>query len=100
MQRLVRNSSTPFLHSQLDWIPFMEAGFGNIPFTPIAPRYIMYGAPMPELVFAGLSTCKTTKSLKSKGVKVSHVTSQNWTKQYAEIMTAYVEQITPRVREQ
>ena len=50
-----------------------------------------------NLYFNGESSRKTAQSLVLTGVKVSHVTIQNWIKKYVELMDKYLEKITPRV---
>ena len=53
-----------------------------------------------ELVFAGMSTCKTAKALHGMGVKVTHMTVMRWATQYAGIMERYADTIMPHVGEQ
>ena len=53
-----------------------------------------------DLLFSGLSSRKTARSLKMSGLKVSHITVQNWAAQYAKLMEKYFDGITPQVGEQ
>ena len=53
-----------------------------------------------DLLFSGLSSRKTARSLEMTGVKTSHVTVQNWAREYAELMDRFMDKLTPRVGEQ
>ena len=53
-----------------------------------------------DLVFSGLSSRKTARSLEMTGLKISHITIQNWVAQYAKLMEKFVDGITPNVGEQ
>ena len=53
-----------------------------------------------ELLFAGMSSRKVATTLKGTGVKVSHVTVQNWAAAYAGIMERFADSILPRLGEQ
>ena len=53
-----------------------------------------------NLYFNGESSRKTAQSLTLTGIKVSHVTIQDWNKKYVELMDAYLDKITPQVGEQ
>ena len=51
------------------------------------------------LLFSGLSSRKTAKSLEILGHKTSHITVQNWAKEYGALMERYLDKITPQVGE-
>ena len=53
-----------------------------------------------DLLFSGLSSRKTAKSVRMTGTNVSHVTVQNWAREYAELMDRFMDKLTPRVGEQ
>ena len=53
-----------------------------------------------NLYFNGESSRKVSQSLILTGVKVSHVTIQNWIKKYVLLMEKYLDKITPQVGEQ
>ena len=53
-----------------------------------------------DLVFSGLSSRKTARSFEMTGLKISHITIQNWVAQYAKLMEKFVDGITPNVGEQ
>ena len=53
-----------------------------------------------DLLFSGLSSRKTAKSIRMTGADVSHVTVQNWTREYTGLMDRFMDDITPRVGEQ
>ena len=53
-----------------------------------------------DLLFSGLSSRKTAKSIRMTGANVSHVTVQNWAREYAGLMDRFMDDITPRVGEQ
>ena len=53
-----------------------------------------------DLVFSGLSTRKTAKSLSMTGVSVSHVTVMKWAEEYARLTEKHFGKITPQVGEQ
>ena len=53
-----------------------------------------------DLLFSGLSPRKTAKSIRMTGANVSHVTVQNWAREYAGLMDRFMDDITPRVGEQ
>ncbi len=53
-----------------------------------------------NLYFKGESSRKVKQSLILTGVKVSHVTIQNWIKKYVSLMEKYLDKITPQVGEQ
>ncbi len=53
-----------------------------------------------DLLFSGLSSRKTARSLEMTGAKTSHVTVQNWAREYAELMDRFMDKLTPRVGEQ
>ena len=53
-----------------------------------------------NLYFNGESSRKVKQSLVLTGVKVSHITVQNWIKKYVSLMEKYLEKITPQVGEQ
>ena len=53
-----------------------------------------------DLLFSGLSSRKTARSLEMTGVKTSHVTVQNWAREYSELMDRFMDKLTPRVGEQ
>ncbi len=50
-----------------------------------------------QLYFSGESLRNTAKTLKIKGVKVSHVSVYKWIEKYTQLMKDYLEQITPQV---
>ena len=52
-----------------------------------------------NLYFNGESSRKTAQSLLLTGVKISHITVQNWIKKYVSLMDKYLEKITPQVGE-
>ena len=52
-----------------------------------------------DLVFSGLSTRKTARSLEMTGLKVSHMTVMRWAAEYARLMELYLDKITPQVGE-
>lgn len=52
-----------------------------------------------NLYFNGESSRKVSQSLVLTGVKVSHITVQNWNKKYVSLMEKYLDQITPQVGE-
>ncbi len=52
-----------------------------------------------NLYFNGESSRKVKQSLVLTGVKVSHITVQNWTKKYVSLMEKYLDKITPQVGE-
>ena len=62
----------------------------------VTPEQITMAA---NLVFSGLSTRKTAKSLNMTGVSVSHMTVMRWVEEYARLMGKYLDTITPQVRE-
>ena len=68
-------------------------GFEGMRATPQAITTTM------NLYFNGESTRGAARSIRMIGVKVSHVTVQNWIKKYIEIMDRYIDQITPQVSE-
>ncbi|MXX21416.1 MAG: DDE-type integrase/transposase/recombinase [Cenarchaeum sp. SB0661_bin_35] len=53
-----------------------------------------------DLLFGGLSSRKVASALTMTGLKTTHITVQNWAKQYAVLMEAFVDKITPQVGEQ
>ena len=53
-----------------------------------------------DLVFSGLSTRKTARSLEMTGLKITHVTVFNWAAEYGRLMEWYLDKITPQVGEQ
>ena len=53
-----------------------------------------------DLLFSGLSSRKTAKSVRMTGTNVSHVTVQNWAKEYSDLMDRFMDKITPQVGEQ
>ncbi len=53
-----------------------------------------------DLLFSGLSSRKVARSLEMTGLKTTHVTIQNWGKQYGELMETFVDKIKPQVGEQ
>ena len=53
-----------------------------------------------DLLFSGLSSRKIARSLEMTGVKTSHVTVQNWAREYAGLMDRFMDKITPQVGEQ
>ena len=53
-----------------------------------------------NLYFNGESSRKVQQSLVLTGVKVSHITIQNWTKKYVSLMEKYLDRITPQIGEQ
>ena len=53
-----------------------------------------------ELLFAGMSSRKVATTLKGTGVRVSHVTVQNWAAAYTGIMERFADPILPRLGEQ
>ena len=53
-----------------------------------------------ELVFAGMSTRKTARTLKGMGVETSHTTIMRWATEYARIMERFADSIMPHVGEQ
>ena len=53
-----------------------------------------------DLLFSGLSSRKTAKSVRMTGTNVSHVTVQNWAREYSELMDRFMDKITPHVGEQ
>ena len=52
-----------------------------------------------NLYFNGESSRKVKQSLILTGVKVSHITVQNWIKKYVSLMEKYLDKITPQVGE-
>ena len=50
-----------------------------------------------QLYFSGESLRNTAKTLKIKGVKVSHVSVYKWIEKYTQLMNEYLEKITPNV---
>ena len=50
-----------------------------------------------DLLFSGLSSRKTAKSIRMTGADASHVTVQNWAKEYSDLMDRFMDKITPRV---
>ena len=48
-----------------------------------------------ELFFAGMSSRKVATTLKGMGVRISHVTVQNWAAAYAGIMERFADSILP-----
>lgn len=50
-----------------------------------------------QLYFTGESLRNVQNFLKLQGIKVSHVTIYNWIGKYTELMTKYLEKITPQV---
>ncbi len=52
-----------------------------------------------NLYFNGESSRKVKQSLILTGVKVSHITVQNWIKKYVLLMEKYLDKITPQVGE-
>jgi len=52
-----------------------------------------------NLYFNGESSRKVSQSLILTGVKISHITVQNWNKKYVELMEKYLDKITPQVGE-
>jgi putative transposase len=50
-----------------------------------------------QLYFSGESLRNTAKSLRIKGVKVSHVTVYKWIEKYTALMNDYIEKMTPNV---
>ncbi len=53
-----------------------------------------------NLRFNGESSRKVAHSLTLTGVKISHITVQNWNKKYVNLMEKYLDKITPQVGEQ
>ena len=53
-----------------------------------------------DLLFSGLSSRKTAKSVRMTGTNVSHVTVQNWAKEYSDLMDRFMDKITPQIGEQ
>ena len=53
-----------------------------------------------DLVFSGLSSRKTARSLGMTGVKINYKTVQRWAAEYAGLMDRYLNMITPQVGEQ
>ena len=49
------------------------------------------------LLFSGLSSRKAAKFIRMAGADASHVTVQNWAREYAELMDRFMDKITPRV---
>ena len=52
------------------------------------------------LLFSGLSSRKAAKFIRMTGADASHVTVQNWAREYAELMDRFMDSITPQVGEQ
>ena len=52
-----------------------------------------------DLVFSGLSTRKTARSLEMTGLKITHVTVFNWAAEYGRLMERHLDKITPQVGE-
>ncbi len=50
-----------------------------------------------QLYFAGESLRNVAKSLKLLGVEVTHMTVYNWIQKYTQLMTKYLDKITPQV---
>ena len=50
-----------------------------------------------QLYFSGESLRNVSKSLKLLGMDVTHQTVYNWIKKYTELMSKYIEKITPQV---
>jgi len=50
-----------------------------------------------QLYFSGESLRNTSRSLRMMGVEVSYQTVWNWIKKYTELMSKYLDQITPNV---
>ena len=50
-----------------------------------------------DLLFSGLSSRKTAKSIRMTGADASHVTVQNWAREYSDLMDRFMDKITPRV---
>ncbi|MGO9646165.1 MAG: DDE-type integrase/transposase/recombinase [Candidatus Bathyarchaeia archaeon] len=50
-----------------------------------------------QLYFSGESLRNTSRSLRLLGVQVSHQTVYNWIEKYTELMTKYLDKITPQV---
>jgi len=53
-----------------------------------------------DLLFSGLSSRKVARSLEMTGLKTTHVTVQNWGKEYSNLMEMFVDKIKPQVGEQ
>ena len=50
-----------------------------------------------DLMFSGLSSRKTAKSIRMTGADASHVTVQNWAREYSDLMDRFMDSITPQV---
>ena len=53
-----------------------------------------------DLLFSGLSSRKAAKFIRMTGADVSHVTVQNWAREYTGLMDRFMDSITPQVGEQ
>lgn len=53
-----------------------------------------------DLLFGGLSSRKVATALSMTGLKTTHVTIQNWGKEYAALMERFADRIRPQVGEQ
>lgn len=71
-----------------------DPGFGGKRHT---PEHITVAV---ELVYAGLSTRKTARAMKSVGTRISRQTVQNWSAEYGGLMDLFVDRITPVVGEE
>jgi transposase-like protein len=52
-----------------------------------------------DLLFGGLSSRKVASTLAMTGLKTTHITVQNWGKEYATLMETFVDKVRPQVGE-
>jgi len=71
----------------------INLGFENMRATPDQITMAM------NLYFNGESSRKTAQSLLLTGIKISHITVQNWVRKYTGLMDRYLDRITPQVGE-
>ncbi len=52
-----------------------------------------------DLFFGGLSSRKVARSMEQKGLRISHITVQNWGAAYSKLMESYMNTVRPQVGE-